>query len=226
MLLKPIAIGLLDDHTLFRKTLKNFLSDQADLEVALQSPDVSDLLTKLESTPVDLLLMDLFLPGSSGHEAVKIIQDQYPGIKIIILSMTTDLELISGLLDAGIHGFVSKGEEPEELLQTIYSVAAGRIYRTRLFTEALYYSKQQTYRQVTGSDLELTDRERKMLQLIWEEKSNREIATELFLGIRSIEKIRQEIKVKIGVRSTVGLLKYAIGKKLIGADLGQELSRG
>jgi len=216
MLLRSINLAIVDDHALFRKTLKNFLSDK-NINVAVQAADIFDLLNKLKTSSIDVLLMDVFLPELNGNDALKIIRSEYPDIKILMLSMSTDMDLISDLLDAGIHGYISKSEEPEELLQAIHVVADNRIYRNRLFTEALYWNKQNNIKSFTDdAAVALNEREKRMLQLIWEEKSNKEIADDLFLGVRSVEKIRQDMKEKIGARSTVGLLKYAIIKKIIG----------
>lgn len=217
MLSRPITLGIVDDHALFRKTLKSFLSDQENIEVAVQAGDVLELLDKLKTTSVDILLMDVFLPMISGNDALKAIHDEHPGIKILVLSICMDMNTISDLLDAGIYGYISKADEPEELIQAIRVVADHRIYRNKMFTEALYWNRQNIAKSFGESiEMTLSEREKKILQWIWEEKSNKEMADELFLGVRSIEKIRQEIKEKIGARSTVGLLKYAIDKKIIG----------
>jgi DNA-binding NarL/FixJ family response regulator len=217
MLFRPINLAIVDDHALFRKTLKNFLSEQKNIHVTVQASDMFELTAKLKTSSIDVLLMDIFLPELNGKDALKIIRAEFPAIRILVLSMSTDMDLISDLLDAGIHGFISKGDEPEELLQAIQAVSENRIYRNRLFTEALYWNKQNNIKSyVDGSPILLNDRERKILQLIWEEKSNKEMADELFLGVRSVEKIRQDLKEKIGAKSTVGLLKYAISRKIIG----------
>jgi DNA-binding NarL/FixJ family response regulator len=156
------------------------------------------------------------MPVMNGNEAIKTIREEYPDIKILILSMSTDMMLISDLLEAGIHGYISKADEPEDLLQAIAAVAEDRIYQNRLFTEALYWNKKKNINPAENDhDAKLSDRDRKILQLIWEEKSNKEISDELYLGIRSIEKVREDLKEKIGAKSTVGLLKYAIHKKII-----------
>lgn len=216
MLSRPINLAIVDDHSLFRKTLKAFLCEQENINVVIQAADMIDLFSKLKVSSIDVLLMDIFMPGLNGNEALKIIRTEYPAIKILALSMSTDLDLISDLLDAGIQGYISKADEPDELLQAIEAVADNRIYRNRLFTEALYWNKQNKIKTYPSESLiTLNDREKKILQLIWEEKSNKEIADELFLGVRSVEKIRQDMKEKIAVKSTVGLLKYAITKKII-----------
>jgi DNA-binding NarL/FixJ family response regulator len=217
MLSRPINLAIVDDHVLFRKTLKAFLSDQENINVIVQAADILDLLHKLRTASIDVLLMDIFLPELNGNDALKAIRSEYPTVKIIVLSMSTDMDLISDLLDAGIHGYISKGDEPEELLQAIRAVADNRIYRNRLFTEALYWNKQNNIKShVEKFNVSLNEREKKILQLIWGEKSNKEIAEELFLGIRSVEKIRQDLKEKLGAKSTVGLLKYAIDNRIIG----------
>jgi len=223
MLLKPINLAIVEDHALFRKTLKNFLLAQDGINVTIQAPDISDLLYKLKTASTDVLLMDIFLPESIGNEVVRAIRSEYPTLKIILLSMSTDMELISHLLEAGIHGYISKADEPEELLQAIRAVAENRIYRNRIFTEALYWNKQNNIKNpVEKSPVHFNERERKILQLMWAEKTNKEIADELFLGVRSVEKIRQDMKEKIGVRSTVGLLKYAIQHRIIGVNVRQD----
>jgi DNA-binding NarL/FixJ family response regulator len=216
MLFKDLQVAIVDDHSIFRKTLKNYLSEQKGIQVVAQASDMVDLSGKFKNVSIDVLIMDLFMPGLNGNEAVNLMRREYPDIKILVLSMSNDMDLISDLLDSGIHGYISKSDEPEDLVQAIYTVSDNRIYHNKIYTEALYWNKQNTIRaRNEGARALLNEREKKILQLLWEEKSNKEIADELFLGVRSVEKIRQDIKEKIGAKSTVGLLKYAIEKKII-----------
>jgi len=219
MLSNPINLAIVDDHALFRKTLRNYLAEQENIHVSVLASDIFDLQNKLKDASADILLMDIFLPKQNGNEALESIHSEYPRLKILVLSMSTDMDMISDLLEAGIHGYISKTDEPEELLQAIRAVADNRIYRNHLFTEAMYWNKQNNIRNhIEKPVVLLSDREKRMLQLIWEEKSNKEIADELFLGVRSVEKIRQDMKEKTGARSTVGLLKYAIHHRIIGIN--------
>lgn len=219
MLFRRINLAIVDDHSLFRKTLKSFLSEYDNINVAIQATGFFDLFEKLKNSPIDVLLMDIFLPELNGSNELKRIRNEYPNLKILVLSMSSDMDLISDLLDAGIHGYISTADEPEELIQALLAVADNRIYRNRIFTEALYWNKQNNIKQFANEPLEpLNEREKKVLELIWEEKSNKQIADELFLGIRSVEKIRQDLKEKIGAKSTVGLIKYAINKKIISVN--------
>ena len=218
MLSKPIRLAILDSHVLFRKTLRNFLLEQKNVDFVIQASRMAELLDKLSLSTVDILIMDSMVEDMNCIDAVKTVRTEYPFIHILILTMSTEMDLISDLMDSGIHGYISKSEEPEDLLQAIQSVSENRIYRNRLFTEALYWNRQNSndirhYRD--GLLVTLNEREKRIVSLIWEEKSNKEIAEELFLGVRSIEKIRQDLKEKIAVKSTIGLIKYAIDQRII-----------
>jgi DNA-binding NarL/FixJ family response regulator len=216
MLLKFIRVAIVDNQTLFRKAVKNYLSEQKDIHVVIQASGMFDLLDQLKGTYIDVLVTDLFLHDVSGNDAVELIRSKYPDIKIVILSSCNDLDLISDLLDSGIHGYVSKSNEPEELVDAICQASQNRITHTGILTEALYMNKEKSIKAQGSRDIAiLNEREKRILQLLWEEKTNKEIADDLILGIRSVEKIRQDIKEKLGVKSTVGLLKYAIDKKII-----------
>lgn len=211
------SIAIADDHTLFRKALKGFLTQRNHLQVSVEVSTAIELLEQLKNKPVDILVTDISMPELSGFEAVKIIRSMYPKIKVIILSMYTDLEMVNDLIDIGIHAYISKADEPEHLLQALNAVIENRVYKNKIFTDALYWHRQFGTK-LCKTNVTLEEREKRILQLLWEEKSNKEIADEVFLGVRSIEKIRQAMKEKIGVKSTIGLLKYGLNKKIIGID--------
>ena len=216
MLIRPINIAIADDHTLFRKTLRAYLSEQKDTNIVLQATDTSDLVSQLKIYSIDVVLMDLFMPDLDAIDAISTIRREHPSVKIIILSISMDVDMISNLIDFGIHGYVSKSDDAEELLRVIYDVANNKICQNKLFINALFKCKQQSLKVYLSDRNEtLSDREWKILQLLWREKSNKEIADELFLGVRTIERIRQEMKEKVGTKSTVGLIKFAINKKMI-----------
>lgn len=213
---KKIHLAIVDDHTLFRKTLNDYISNYSDFNVVIQSPDMPDLLNRLNHFDVQVLLLGIFIPQLYGSQVVRIIKNAYPDIKVLVLSMGTDWDILSELLDAGVNGILSKSEEPEELLYAIRLLSEERIYRSKLFTEVMYWNRMQEKKAKTGAQaVVLNEREKEILQLLWEEKSNKEIAEHLFLSVRSVEKIRQDMKEKVSARSTVGLLKYAIHNNII-----------
>jgi DNA-binding NarL/FixJ family response regulator len=209
-----IKIALIDDHILFRKTLNDYLSRQKFIDVTFEASSVLELTTKLNIKAVDILLLDVFMPELNINHALQMIKTDYPHIKTIVLSMCTDISIVNELLDIGIHGYISKSDDPEELLNAIKSAYANKIYRNNLFTEALYWGSQNNIK-VNRKKVSFSEREKTIIQLLWEEKNNKEIAGRLFLSVRSVEKIRQDIKERLGVKTTIGLLKYALKNKLI-----------
>lgn len=214
-----IKVGIADDYTLFRKTLADYISQQPGISVTLQANSSQELCNLLKSTTVDLVVMDLFLSESNITETLQFIRSNFTDTRIIILSDCTDLELISNLLDVGIHAYISKADEPENLVHAIRAVHQNNIYRNKFFTEALYWNKQSTVATDTNKrKILLDERERKVIQLMWEEKSNKEIADTIFLSVRSVEKIRQDIKEKIGAKTVAGIFKHALRYKLIAMD--------
>ena len=209
-----LALAL--QFNLFRAVLTKYLSGHDNIDVAIHASNTMDLFMGLESSPVDILLLDISIITESSNDILEAIRVRYPDIKVLILSEHTDLQIVSDLLELGIYGYISKRDEPEELLRAIMAAADNRIYRNKLFTEALYWNRQKnTTTNANGPAITLSEREQRVLQMLWDEKSNREIAAQLFIGIRSIEKIRQDMKEKLGIKSTVGLLKYGIEKKII-----------
>lgn len=216
MSLKIKNLALLDESNLFEKILKKYLLDPEPVNVVIQATDGVDLFTKLSNFDVDILLTDISVNQKNMCDIIAAIRQSYPKIRILVLSMNTDISTVSELVDMGIHGYISKKDDPEELVQAIRLVANGMIYRNKIFTEALYWNKQHNVKPAPDKeDILLSDREKDLLQLLWSEKSNREIAEHFFLSVRSVEKMRQHMKEKLGIRSTIGLLKYAIDKKII-----------
>jgi DNA-binding NarL/FixJ family response regulator len=216
MLSKHLNLAIVDDRSLFRQILKSYLSEQKNITVSFDGSEILDLSSMLKGNSIDLLLVHLEMPNSNGNNALRLLRAEYPTLKILIISMNDDIESVSELMEAGINGYISKSDRPEDLLSAIQMVSEDHIYHNSTFTETLDWHRQKDIKVFRSkSSTFLNAREKKVLQLIWEEKSNKEIAGELFLGVKSIEKIRQDIKEKTGVKSTIGLLKYAISKKII-----------
>jgi DNA-binding NarL/FixJ family response regulator len=215
MLLKKINLAILNAYPFFGKTLKNYITGMRNVSVVIQSPGLQDLLEKLEGSSVDILLMDIFLSDAGSVESIKLIKAKNPDIKVLVLTMCTDSELLNDLIDAGVYGIISKADEPEELECAIISLSEQRIYRSKIF-DNMIWSRQSGFKlhNETGQ-VPLNEREQEVLKMLWEEKSNKEIAGHLYLGIKSIEKIRQDMKAKLGVKSTIGLIKYGIDKRII-----------
>jgi DNA-binding NarL/FixJ family response regulator len=226
MILKPINLAIVDDQTLYRKTLKNYLTEHDSIKVVIHVSDIFELLNKIQHFKVDVLIIDAFMPGVKSYEAIKMIREKCPEVRILVLSMNKNLDMISDLMESGINGYISKTDDPEELIQAIKAAEDDQLFRNKIFTDALYWNKQRMKKYGSADNISLTEREKKILQLIWEEKNNQEIGDELFLGSRTIEKLKQDIKEKIGAKSTVGLIKYAINNKIVYPGLQNEPING
>ena len=211
-----INVAIVDDHILFRRTLASFLSEQKNIHVSFQASDTPELLNKLRTTNVDLLLIDLSMPPVDGVDALPLIRLEYPALKILAISVCNDPDNLADLLDLGVNGFIAKDDEPDDLINSIRAIADNRVYHTRSFTEALLRARENDVNDEKFRQAMLNEREKKIIHLLWEEKSNKDIADELFLSIRSVEKIRQDMKDKVGAKSTIGLIKYAVFKKMVG----------
>ncbi|PWU02594.1 MAG: DNA-binding response regulator [Bacteroidetes bacterium] len=209
-----VRIALAEDHVLVRKALKHFLSQHPNFEVVLDVEDGTAVLTEIEEKKinVDVLLLDQFTPRTITRDIIKQIRLHFPLIKILIISMYVDYAIISDLLELGILGFVSKAAEPSELYAAILSAATGQLFRNRITTSALYWKQSENNQ--PGS-IHFTEMQRKILQLLWLEKSTQEIADEICLSVSAIEKIKHQLKEKIGVHSTVGMIRFAIEKGII-----------
>ena len=219
-----INLALVDDHNLFRICLNDYLHRNEDFRVKIQEEETEIFLQKLPYHNIDILVTDLFMPKKNGDRLIEHLKEHFPHIKIIVLSMCTDLAIISKLIDMGIHSFICKTEAVEELVKSVYAVHANKICRNKLFTDALYWNASQNKeKQNIQSKVEFSEREKRIIQLLWQEKSNKEISNELFLGMRSIEKIRQDMKIRLGVKTTIGLLKYALSTKIIDESFANTL---
>jgi DNA-binding NarL/FixJ family response regulator len=212
-----IKVSIVDDHKVFGICLKYYLSKQPEIHVGfIENNKLDELFTELKNQKTQLLIVDLFMPGRAGDVLIKQLKQEMPEIKVIVLSMCVELDRICSLIDLGIHSYISKAEDPEDLVKAIYAVSENKIFRTKLFTEALYWNtKRITEKNANHKTVNFTEREKRVIQLLWLEKTNKEIAIDLFLGIRSIEKIRQDMKERLGVKTTIGLLKYALLRNII-----------
>lgn len=214
--MKSIKLAIANSYPLFRETVKCYLEIHEDINVVFDVSDLQQLLNNLEISDVEVLLVDIYLPLFQEKEALKIIREKYPKINILVLTIFNDDTAVENLLDFGVRGFISATDNPGDLIRAIRIVSSNQLYRNSLLTNALYKLRELDESSRTGrKKVLLNDREKGVLRMLWEEKMNKEIANEIYLSIRSVEKIKQDMKEKLGIKSTVGLLKYAIEEQII-----------
>jgi DNA-binding NarL/FixJ family response regulator len=207
-------IILADDHNLLRHGIKQILEKQGNIQVIGEAADGLELLRLLTQKSPDMILLDIAMPNLRGIEAAIEIKMLYPGIKILILSMHKSLQYLHHALSAGVDGYLLKEDAPRELVSAIETIQDRNTYISPLMQKELTNEIAQSYKtgQMSVPFEPLTLREREVLKLIAEEKSNQNIADLLHISISTVKHHRAAIKKKLDIRKTAGLVKYAIRK--------------
>lgn len=215
--METIKLGLVDDHNLFREGVKSLLDKMPDIELVLEAVSGEDLLTKLIDTIPDVVLLDLEMEDINGVDVTIRLQQLYPEIKIIILTMHKEERIISYLMEIGANGYLLKDTNGNELHEAIKSVHEKEFYFNALVSQALLNGCKNKSNKppVIGKNYKLTSRELEVLELIAQELTTVEIADKLFLSVRTIEGHRKNLTSKLEVKNTAGLILKAIKDKII-----------
>jgi DNA-binding NarL/FixJ family response regulator len=199
-----------DDHGLMREVMACFLEAAPDLEVVAEAEDGREAVALAVQCQPDVVLMDLSMPHMNGLEATRQIAAKAANSKILVITASRNESMLQQLLEAGAAGFVLKTGDTEELLSAVRTVLQGKRYISQgLSSREMSPGRANTTRLET-----LTAREREVLQLIGEGRTNREIAGQLCLSVKTVEVHRSRIADKLGVRGRSLLVKYSINSGL------------
>jgi len=205
---KKIKVLIADDHRILLDGLVTMLQDSPNIEVVSTAANGEEVLLKLPSYYVDVLLMDIQMPVLDGYETAKIVKEKFPDTRILILSMHSERVFIEKLYSTGISGYLLKSAGKDEIISAIEKVANGEKYYSAEVTTAILNRESNKLATITSS--ELTRREREILQLISSGLSNPAIAEKLFLSTDTIKTHRKNIMRKLDVNNTAQLVKYAL----------------
>jgi len=212
-----LRILLADDHGIVRRGLKSLLESRPGLEVIGEAADGLDALRLCGELSPDLLIIDISMPKMNGIEVASRVQklDRPPGI--IILSMHADESYIMRALGAGARGYLVKDATDEDLLPAVKAVAAGKPFFSPAVSAILMedYVRQLRTRGLSDSYELLTDREREVLQLLAEGRSNKEVAALLDVGLSTVETHRANLMQKLSLHNTAEIVLYAVRKRII-----------
>lgn len=204
-------ILLADDHALFRQGLRSILEGKADLEVVGEAGDGLELLRQLNSNKLapDLIILDISMPNLRGIEAIPEIRMIHPTVKVLIVTMHKDKEYLYQALSAGAEGYFLKKDADSELFVAMEKIRKGGIYVSPNLSESIgdWEQIRQGFRKPI-----LSTREREVLKLIAEGKSNKETAELLSISVHTVERHRANIMIKLNLKKTADLVKYAIEK--------------
>ena len=208
-----------DDHPVVRKGLQSCLSRAGRLRLVGEAADGDEALRKARELHPDVVLMDISMPGMNGLMVTEMLRKELPQVKVLVVSVQRNKDAIFRVIQAGAHGYVSKEAPSEEVIRAIESVHGGEPYFSEEIARAALYEfinsggRKEPFAQ-------LTPREREVLVLIAEGKSNKEIADQLNIGVRTIETHRERIMRRLNIHSVAGLTKYAIANGLVTLDIG------
>jgi DNA-binding NarL/FixJ family response regulator len=210
-----IRIILADDHKIMREGLRALLEKHNDFEVTAEAEDGLDAVRLTKKLTPHIVIMDIGMPGLNGIEATRQITAQVPSVKVIALSMHSDKRFVIEMLKAGVSGYLLKDSASEELASAIRTVLSGTPYLSPKITDVVLKDYLSTLSKTEPSAFTvLTPREREVLQLIAEGRTTKEIATALFVSVKTVETHRQQIMEKLDLRSVAELTKYAVREGL------------
>jgi DNA-binding NarL/FixJ family response regulator len=211
-----INILIVDDHRLVIDGLKLMLREVEDMRCVGEAANGREALDLLESTPADVLLLDINMPEMDGLECCKLVKDQYPYVKVLILSMMREASLVKTMLKQGASGYLLKNAGKDEVVEAIRKVAEGKQAFSDDVLESLMNSFSNKPSKPSKSPFPtISRREKQILQLIMDEKTTSEIAEELFISFGTVETHRRNLLLKLNARNTAGLVKSAIEYDLL-----------
>jgi DNA-binding NarL/FixJ family response regulator len=218
MNMEPIKVLIVDDHQLMIEGLKSLLEDEEDISFCWGANSMQEALDYLSENSVDVILMDINMPGGSGIEATMRIKALYPKTKVIGLTMHNDISIITRMIEAGASGYILKRTKMNEVIEAIRVVYGNEKYLGR-DTQQIIMNNLSSPHDIfdQGKDLKpvLSTREHEVLNLIAQEFNTSQIAEKLFISERTVEAHRRNIFIKTQTKTIVGLMKYAIERGLI-----------
>lgn len=208
-----IKVAIVDDHPFIINGVKNILSFFKHIEMQAIYYNGKALMQGLQKEQPDILLLDIQLPDISGSDLIYTITKEYPNIRTIILTSVDDIYHVKDIIRNGAKGYILKSADDNILIEAIEQVYDNKEYIDPTIKEQLL--ENVLHKKPTDAIPLLTQREKEILKLIIAEKTNQEIADELFISFRTVEHHRQNILHKLDVKNIIGLVKKAIEMRLI-----------
>jgi two-component system response regulator NreC len=212
-----LRILLADDHGIVRRGMRTLLETEPGMEVVGEASDGREALALCGQLRPDIAILDIAMPGLNGIEVAAQAMKHAPQLRVIMLSMYADESYVVRALSAGARGYLLKEATDEDLLPAVRAVAAGKSFFSPAVSKLLLedYVRHLQQRGMQDSYALLTDREKEVLQLLAEGKSNKEAAVALNVGLSTVETHRANLMQKLGLHSTADIVLYAVRKRII-----------
>ena len=203
-----------DDHTLFRRGTMSLLETFDEIGDIHEAENGEIALKALEQNKIDVVLLDLEMPVMDGRETACAIIRNHPNIHVIMISMHDSLKIISDLIEIGVHSYLLKNAEPEEMRRAITSVLDNQFYYNQLVSKALRDKVKNTANHL-GEKTNLTNREIEIMKLICHELSVKEISSQLFISDQTVLTHRKNLMKKIDAKNSVSIVRFALQNGLV-----------
>jgi DNA-binding NarL/FixJ family response regulator len=212
-----IRVLLADDHGLLRKGVRSVLMQDARVAIVGEAGDGADAVRLAEELSPDVVVIDVAMPGLNGLDAAAQMTRRSKRIGIIVLTMYSDEEYLIRAVSAGVRGYLLKDSAEPDLVRAVKAVAAGKTFFSAPIANMLIddYLARLQRREIRDSYELLTDREKQVLQLLAEGKTNKDVATILSLGLSTVESHRLNLMRKLDLHNTAELVLYAVRKKIL-----------
>ena len=206
---RDYKIIIADDHTLFRQGLKLILEDIDHVNVIADVANGKELIEISKELKTDLIIMDINMPQVNGIEASRILLQDNPELKILVVSMYGDEQYYNSVIENGVKGFILKDAENTELRAAVTAILNGKTYFSQELLLKIIRNRKNS------NQISLTQRERQILELICQGLNTNEIATKLFLSERTVDNHRSNLLDKTGCRNSLSLVLYALKNNLV-----------
>ena len=209
---REIRVALADDHTVVRQALAEMIAREEGFTVVGQCGRGSEVMGKVLATKPNVLVLDIAMPGLNGLDVCREVTRKFRNLAVLMLSMHDDEEFIARALENGASGYLMKEADNDQLIEALRAVARGELYLapgiSRMVFQRLGHGNEDPYEQ-------LTTRERQVLQLVAEGKTNREVAEALGLAVKTIDTHRTRLMRKLNIHDQTTLIKYALRKGIV-----------
>ena len=205
-----IKVCIVDDHNLFRKAIINLIKTFPRVGEVTEAANGKDFIDHYKNKLPDVVLLDLEMPKMSGVEAAEFLMPNYPDLKIIVLTQHDSEKYMLHMLELGVHSFLLKNANPDELENAIYSVVDKGFYHNDLLSSVIRRSIQAKFKGKRPQfEIILSDREIEVVRHICQELTHKEIASKLSISEFTVRNHHRKILHKLGLKKTIGLVRYA-----------------
>lgn len=213
--MKNVKVFIVDDHPIVRRGLAGFISSREGYSVCGDASDANTAIARINSCNPDVAVVDLSLGQVGGLELIKKISSRYPGIRILVLTMHNQTEYLERAFDAGASGYVLKSEREEDIFDAIETILRGKKYISNTMKDIMIEKILWDENEIKDKSVDrLTEREQKIIDLIGEGLSTKQIAKQLCLSISTVGTYRERIKKKLNITENSKLVCFAVAQSL------------